>query len=65
MIKYMKQLKVKSIIIAEKCRVDRINSKLEDIKGGNKLIYPSIKSLLNKVNNKYSLVVIAAKELGN
>ena len=26
--------KVKSIIIAEKCRVDRINSKLEDIKGG-------------------------------
>ena len=50
----MKQLKSKSIIIAEKCRVDRLNSKLEDIKGGNKLIYPSIKPLLNKVNNKYS-----------
>ncbi len=25
------------------------------------MIYPSIKSLLNKVDNKYSLVVIAAK----
>jgi guanylate kinase len=27
--------KVKSIIIAEKCRVDRLNDKLEDIIGGN------------------------------